>query len=145
MSSDPDLAHANGSPSVRPLLVIPSNQTIVEITTTADAIPEEKVINREVVDMNPHGITEASVSLSEATDATEDVTITMTEGEVIGDATIIKEMTVTVGMADPVTAKKVGTETINMKAVAEESTVDSMRDHLLRKTITRRSQEKWDV
>jgi len=95
--------------------------------------------------MNPHGITDASVSLSEATDATEDVTITMTEGEVIGDATIIKEMTVTVGMADPVTAKKVGTETINMKAVAEESTVDSMRDHLLRKTITRRSQEKWDV
>jgi hypothetical protein len=111
--------------------VIPSNQTLVEITTTADAIPEEKVINREVVDMNPHAITEATVSLSEATDATEDVNITMKEGEVIGDATIIEEMTVTVGMVDPVTAKKVRTETINMKAVAEESTVDSMRDHLL--------------
>jgi len=143
LSSDPDLAHANGSPSVRPLLVIPSNQTIVEITTTADAIPEEKVINREVVDMNPHGITEASVSLSEATDATEDVTITMTEGEVIGDATIIKEMTVTVGMVDPVTTMREEKETFNLKVVVEESTVGSMRNHLHQKTFTKRSQEIW--
>jgi transcriptional regulator of heat shock response len=143
LSSDPDLAPANISPSVHPLLVITNKQTIVELPKTADAIKKMKVIIREVSDMNTHVTTEVTASLSEATDATEVVTTTMIEEEAIGDATIIEGMTVTVGMVDPVTAMRVEEETISLKVVVEESTVDSMRNHLHQKIITRRSQEIW--
>ena len=144
LSSDPDLAPANSSQSVHPLLVITNKQTLVELPTTADAIKEMKIIIREVADMNPHVTTEVIVSPSEATDATEVVTTTMTEEEAIGDATIIEGMTVTVGMVDPATAMRVEEETINLKVVVEESTVDSMRNHPHENIITRRSQEIWD-
>jgi hypothetical protein len=141
--SDPDLAHANGNPSVHPLLVITNKQTLEEITTTVEDIPETRAIIREVTGMNHRETTEVTVSLNEATNATEVVTITMTEGEAKGDAKIIEEMTVTVGMVDPVTAMRVERETINLKVVVEESTVGSMRNHLHQKTFTKRSQERW--